>query len=206
MSFKVGDKVYFGRTHGEKTLGEVVKVNGKTLKVKQLESRGTMRDYPIGTIWGVPHTLATLVSPSTAPAALPSWVKVGTPVTYTGEVWGKTITTKPVTGVITQVDGYEVEVYSANDMRNSKRVTVSDLTPAPKRSDGEIFAAFHAVHMKLEPEWLTADGERSRTEVARLKTILNRALKALATEFGRMVDDSEAWQRHSAAHPEVVPG
>ncbi len=52
--FKVGDKVTFGRTFGEKTLGEIVKVNRVKLKVRQLESRGTFRDHPIGTIWTVP--------------------------------------------------------------------------------------------------------------------------------------------------------
>lgn len=57
----VGEKVHFGRTHGEKTLGEVVKVNPTTVKVKQLEARGTMRDYPVGTIWKVPHKLCSPV-------------------------------------------------------------------------------------------------------------------------------------------------
>jgi hypothetical protein len=68
MSFKVGDRVLFGRTHGEKTLGEVVKVNPKKLKVKQLESRGTMRDYPVGTLWAVPLTLVFPVAAQVAKA------------------------------------------------------------------------------------------------------------------------------------------
>ena len=37
---KVGMKIYFGRANGEKTLGEIVKVNSKNLKVRQLEQRG----------------------------------------------------------------------------------------------------------------------------------------------------------------------
>jgi hypothetical protein len=56
-NFKVGDKVYFGRAQGEKTLGEIVKVNRSSVKVKQLESRGTMRDYKVGMIWKVAPTL-----------------------------------------------------------------------------------------------------------------------------------------------------
>lgn len=56
---RVGQRVYFGRSHGEKTLGEVVKVNPAKVKVKQLEARGTMRDYPVGTVWTVPATLCT---------------------------------------------------------------------------------------------------------------------------------------------------
>jgi hypothetical protein len=52
--FNVGDKVLFGRTFGEKTLGEIVKVNRVKLKIRQLENRGTFRDHAIGTVWTVP--------------------------------------------------------------------------------------------------------------------------------------------------------
>jgi len=58
-TMKKGDKVYFGRGRGEKTLGEIVKVNPKSYKVKQLESRGTSKAYAVGTVWTVPHRLAT---------------------------------------------------------------------------------------------------------------------------------------------------
>jgi len=54
---KVGMKVYFGRKNGEKSLGEIVKVNRKNLKVKLLEARGTYRDYKVGGIWNVPPSL-----------------------------------------------------------------------------------------------------------------------------------------------------
>lgn len=56
---KKGDRGYFGRRRGEKTLGEIVKVNRKTVKVRQLESRGTLKDHPVGTVWTVPHALWT---------------------------------------------------------------------------------------------------------------------------------------------------
>lgn len=56
-----GDKVFFGRPNGEKTLGEVVKVNRVKVKVKQLESRGTYKSYPIGTVWTVPVSLLSNV-------------------------------------------------------------------------------------------------------------------------------------------------
>jgi hypothetical protein len=55
----LGSKVYFGRSHGEQTLGEVVKVNRSRAKVRQLESRGVMKDHKVGTIWTVPFTLLT---------------------------------------------------------------------------------------------------------------------------------------------------
>ena len=56
---KVGMKVYFGRGNGEQTLGEIVKVNPKKFKVKQLETRGTRKSHAIGTVWTVPPSLCT---------------------------------------------------------------------------------------------------------------------------------------------------
>jgi len=59
LNLKVGDKVYFGRSHGEQTLGEVVRVNRVKIKVKQLESRGTYKAHAVGTLWTVPVRLLT---------------------------------------------------------------------------------------------------------------------------------------------------
>jgi hypothetical protein len=53
----VGQKVYFGRKNGEKSLGEVTKVNRKNLKVRLLEARGTYRSYKVGGLWSVPPSL-----------------------------------------------------------------------------------------------------------------------------------------------------
>lgn len=52
--YKIGDVVIFGREQGEKTLGTVVKVNRKTVKVRQEESRGMQKSHKIGKVWGVP--------------------------------------------------------------------------------------------------------------------------------------------------------
>lgn len=60
-TLKVGDKVVFGRSHGEQTLGTVLKVNAKSIQVRQDESRGTMRSYPIGSKWKVPPSLCRKV-------------------------------------------------------------------------------------------------------------------------------------------------
>jgi hypothetical protein len=70
--FKVGDKVYFGRKRGEKTLGEIVRFGPKNAKVKQLEDRGSIRDYPIGTTWTVPLKLLTLATVQFPADKLPS--------------------------------------------------------------------------------------------------------------------------------------
>lgn len=58
--FKVGDKVIFGRTHGEQTNGTVVKVNPTTVIVAQDEVRGTFRTRDVGTKWKVPFNLVRL--------------------------------------------------------------------------------------------------------------------------------------------------
>lgn len=57
--FNEGDRVYFGRANGEKTLGEVVKKNPKKLKIKVLEARGKSK---VGDTWNVPPSLCTLES------------------------------------------------------------------------------------------------------------------------------------------------
>ena len=52
--YKVGMIVEFGRPNGEKTKAEIVKVNPKKLKVKQIGSRGRKKTYREGSIWTVP--------------------------------------------------------------------------------------------------------------------------------------------------------
>lgn len=70
----VGMKVVFGRGNGEKTLGEVVKVNPSKCKVKTLESRGNGRGSMVGAVWTVPYSLmapADGTAPQNDPADLP---------------------------------------------------------------------------------------------------------------------------------------
>jgi hypothetical protein len=57
--FSIGEKVLFGRSRGEQTLGEIIKKNPKRAKIKQLESRGTQKTHQVGTVWTVPYTLLT---------------------------------------------------------------------------------------------------------------------------------------------------
>lgn len=66
---KIGDRVYFGRPNGEQTLGEVVKINGKSIKIRQLEERGQLRTRSVGTIWRV---AASLVRPADGAAVVVS--------------------------------------------------------------------------------------------------------------------------------------
>src|SRR6476646_3244892 len=68
MTFIRGQKVLFGRASGEQTLGEVIKVNRKSIKVKTLEARGYGRGSTPGTIWRVHPSLLTLAPGEAIPA------------------------------------------------------------------------------------------------------------------------------------------
>lgn len=51
---KIGSQVVFGRPNGEKTRGEVIKINRKSVKVRQTEVRyGNGRTRNEGAIWNV---------------------------------------------------------------------------------------------------------------------------------------------------------
>jgi len=54
MEYKVGMKVKFGRPNGQKTYGEIVKVNRTRVKIRQTEHRGVYKSHAIGTVWTVP--------------------------------------------------------------------------------------------------------------------------------------------------------
>ena len=60
--FNVGDKVSFGRPNGEKTVGTIVKVNAKSLTIKQEGERGVGRVRTEGTMWRVHPSLVTKVT------------------------------------------------------------------------------------------------------------------------------------------------
>lgn len=64
-AFKPGDVVTFGRPNGEKTRGEVLRANVKSVSVRQVEARG---GHPIGTKWRVAPSCCTLVHGGAATA------------------------------------------------------------------------------------------------------------------------------------------
>jgi hypothetical protein len=53
--FLEGDKVYFGRENGQRTLGIIHKKNPKRAKVKLLEKRGHGFGSEIGSVWNVAY-------------------------------------------------------------------------------------------------------------------------------------------------------
>jgi|OM-RGC.v1.016141521 hypothetical protein len=189
--FNVGDRVYFGRGRGEKTLGEVVRKGRKNLKVKQLESRGTKRSYAIGSVWTVPPTLCRKADGSSNTSTPTTTLKVGQSVKFRGFSWEKRGVAE-VSGVVTRVAGDQVEVFGGYGL--PKTLSANEVTKRRKRSEKDILKALSSVDSSLSPENLTCDGELSRTAVRRKAAALRRARKALETELGRKMDDTQVWR------------
>lgn len=68
-SFRVGDIVLFGRTHGEKTRGRVLRISAKSLQIETIEERGSGRGSAAGRKWRVHPSLVTPVTGTTTPPA-----------------------------------------------------------------------------------------------------------------------------------------
>lgn len=151
-TYKKGDRVYFGRPNGEKTLGTVERVNerfGRVISygVRQLEERGVTRVRAAGAYWRVHPTLvrpADGATDASSPAPGPSVAKA-------------------------------------------------------KRPDAAILADIAQVYSGLSPEYLYADGERSRSAAMRLRAHLNRKLRELEAELGRHATEDEAYTAARAA-------
>lgn len=192
--YKVGDKVIFGRSHGEQTEGTVMKVNRTKLKVRQDESRGTMRSYPVGTVWTVPPSLCRKIGAG-APVGTPlvakptTTLKVGQTVEYEGYDWASR-SKGQVKGIITKVGVQDYEVYGTTGTRTLDAALVKAV---PNRPFNEVKGAIQSVYAGLSPENLTCDGELPRAQVQRRSAELHRALKALFIEAGREVLESEAY-------------
>jgi len=69
---RIGTKVYFGRENGERTLGEIVKLNPTKAKVKALEQRSNGRGSTAGAVWGVPYSMLTLAVVGVGSAPFPA--------------------------------------------------------------------------------------------------------------------------------------
>lgn len=187
--FKVGDKVIFGRSHGEQTEGTVVKVNPTKLKVRQDESRGSMRSHPVGSIWGVPPSLCRKVGQTATPVANALTLTVGQTVEYVGFSWaakGNAV----VKGVITKVGHDAYEVYGEGRTQVLSHTAVKAVS---KRAFDVVKAQITGCYDSLSPENLTCDGERPRSQVQIIQAQLNRALKALFIEAGRKLDEGECY-------------
>jgi len=164
INFKRDQLVYFGRRQGEKTLGEVVKVNAKSIKVRQLEARGTMKDHRVGTLWNVARSLVEPAPEGTARPDVPKTEPVRRPRQPRGF---------PFMGTLDQLKAHLQE---------------------NKRPEPEIIREILGVYAALSPENLTCDGELSQVQVIKRSRALHVQLEALFREIGRRVSETEAYQ------------
>jgi hypothetical protein len=132
-TFNVGDLVLFGRTHGEKTRGRVVKINASTIKVEQTEERG---GRPIGTVWRVASSLVYPLEgspalPALAPlVALPPMPGTARPSFRVGQRVAFTAKGRTVVGTVARVNTKTVTVDHCDDGSRGWRVSPSLLVPA----------------------------------------------------------------------------
>ena len=165
---KKGDKVYFGRNFGEKTLGEVVKVNRVKVKVKQLDSRGTYKSYPVGTVWTVPVNLLTKADGSPAPSVMPVEVQ-------------------------NRLRENQDRDYAFMRGFVPGPGKTEPSRPVAKRPEADILVEIRRIYSGLSPENLHCDGEISRSAAARRGAALNRRLRECFVELGRRVSEGEAF-------------
>lgn len=136
-------RVYFGRTNGERTLGEIVRVNPSKAVVKTLEERGNGRGGYVGAEWKVPYSLMTPASANASPGSVPA------------------------------------------------PVTPPKLSYHPFDRNHHILMAILCVYAELEPESLTADGERTMSDQRRIMAECQRKLKGLFMAFGREISSED---------------
>lgn len=205
MSFTIGQQVFFGRTAGEKTRGTILKINGASIKVRQDEARG---GKPVGTEWRVHPSLVypcggTATTATTAPAPrLPQQPEHAVPAWKSGDRVSFSVKGGTVTGTITRCNSKTITVENCDDGSRGYRVSPTMLraaapTSAAKRSENDVMRDIFNQYVALSPEILFADGERSRSEAARLRAKINRRLVALQFELGREVPEEQAWAWHS---------
>ena len=206
-SLTIGQKVMFGRENGEKTMGTIVGINGKSVKVRQDEARG---GRPVGTEWRVaPSFIYPLNGAAAAPAptvtaaptrAAASGWKVGDRASFTAK------TGRVVTGTVTRVNTKTVTLERCDDGSRGWRVSPSMLRAAatevapsapapatPRRAEDVIMKDIVNAYGDLSPENLTCDGELTRAQAAARRTAVHRRLADLQKELGRRVSEDEAW-------------
>ena len=139
--FSVGDIVRFGRDRGQQTKGEVVKVNRKNLKIRQLEQRGRSRSYPVNSIWTVSPELCTLVNKKSNPLDHPMFVQIPPAPNYPTQ---DSMRKKVGKNIRFHFRGreYEGRVIRAN----AKSISVEPLTPEDyQRFPGGWYVNYHQV-------------------------------------------------------------
>jgi len=174
--FSIGDKVMFGRRNGEQTLGEIVKLNPKRAKVRQLEARGVRKAHNVGAVWGVPYSLLVKVDEE----------HVMTGMTEPLQPKNPTDTTIPTSSAGAS------NLTAAGSIEYDPSDTVNNL----------ILEAINQVYTELSPEWLTNDGELPSGIVKSKEERLQRQLQGLQMAYGSLVSEIVAlnWYREKVEY------
>jgi len=209
----VGDKVIFGRGRGEKTLGEIVKLNPTKAKVRTLEARGTQRVTTVGAVWTVPYGIIAKASDEAKPQekvsknvqSVRDFSRKAADFTKGDRVWFVGRAGKKIVGTVIRVskktcsvdpDDKRVPYWRVPPSmlkREGEAVTAPVTAPKAKRPEVEILRDLCRVEGNLSPENLTCDGELSYYQVRIRASKLNAEKRALIAELGRDPTDEEIW-------------
>jgi hypothetical protein len=222
MSFILGQSVIFGRPNGEQTLGVIVKINAKSIKVAQTENRG---NHPAGTVWTVAPALvrtangtASATPEVTKPTAKPasvledasSFARKATLLGLPTDCLGKWITlgygkqvqiigleprrpAYPVSVLGTQGGRYKLPVANVLRVLNA---AAKPVVPVARRTPDQIMSDILDCYCGLSPENLSCDGEASLSHMRAERARINRRLSELFRETGRTVSEDEAYRWH----------
>lgn len=81
----------------------------------------------------------------------------------------------------------------AAQSQRSNADTPINYNPFQSADDVYILQAINQVYRQLEPEWLTADGERPRAQIQQLYNEYQRKLRGLFAALGREVSETVAF-------------
>jgi len=211
-TLKYGDKVLFGRPNGEKTLGRVLKVNRKSVKVEQLEARGQFRSYAVGTKWNLGpsfverapvDTLPSNVDYTANPRLSPELRSViieqtgRDPVENFSPTFEESVPAMEREIARLKLENAALKCRACNPKCLADR-TVAPHTcgraPAVKRPESEVLKDIRGVYAALSPENLTCDGELRGRALTRKASALRTKLAGLFRELGRRVSEDEAYR------------
>ena len=190
QGIRTGDIVEFTFRGGEVLTGRIARINAKQITIEDVNSPS----YPRGVYCNPSSILRKVGAPDqTAPT---SPYKIGQPVRFmdkTMDADRKLIDAETV-GVVSRVSDATCEVYGGGMWGGSRELRVDQiLGAAPRRDEQTILKAISGVYGRMSPENLSCDGEGSRSHMQRTRSMCTRALRALQTELGRKVDESEAF-------------
>jgi hypothetical protein len=213
--WRKGDRVEFDYK-GKAFTGTITRVNARTCSINPdaPERPGQYFRMSPGSLRPTTGT-ATTVTPTAAPDTSAhdkwEWERTAPLFNLPKDAFGKTFTSRGteyrITAISTRRPKYPVSAVRVRDNKSFKfgeatvergLILAGQATKA-RRDDFTILDAITGCYASLSPENLSCDGELSASETSRRRADINRELAALFTEFGRSVDEGEAWSLYESA-------